>query len=273
MTVLLVIVTGMCGRYVLARDTGEIAERFAVHDVDETAAPPGYNVAPTMTVPVVADRYGRQDARGQQRERILRSCQWGLVPSWAADLSGSARMINARVETVASKPAFRAAMARRRCLVPADGWYEWAFGVDGHAKADTTGKAGRSGKTAYYLTRSDGAPLAFAGLYEVWTDGTRRVVSCAVITTAATGEPARIHPRMPLTLAPELWSDWLDPQVRAPALPEPDPAAMAELDLRQVGPAVGNVRNQGPDLIRPVVPAPHQQPLDQSLDRSVTGGQ
>lgn len=213
---------------------------------------PGYNVAPTVAVPVVVDRF----ASDGRRARTLGSCRWGLVPSWAKDASGAARMINARVESVASKPAFRTALARRRCLVPADGWYEWAVGLD------ASGSSGRSGRTPYYVTPRDGSPLAFAGLYEVWGQGPDRLRTCTIITTAATGQLTQVHHRMPLILARDQWAAWLDCRSPAPAPPTPDPRLIADLELRRVGAAVGNVRNQGSHLLAPVAPEPHQQVLD-----------
>ncbi|HEY9474781.1 MAG TPA: SOS response-associated peptidase [Mycobacteriales bacterium] len=243
----------VCGRYVLARDTADLAAEFGVDDA-EPASAPGYNVAPTTPVPVIVDRHSEDG----ERTRLLRVCRWGLVPSWARDTSGAARMINARVETVASKPAFRVALARRRCLVPADGWYEWAVGLD------------VPGRVPYYLTPKDGSPLAFAGLYEVWRNGPRRLTTCAIITTAATGQLARVHHRMPLLLRPDQWSAWLDRRMATAPLSDPDPDTIASLELRAVGAEVGNVRNQGPELltpvplITPVPPATGQQVLDLS---------
>lgn len=237
----------MCGRYVLARDPAELADDFGTDEaVPESVTAPGYNVAPTVTVPVVVDRY---DAEGNRTRRI-RPCRWGLVPSWSRDASGAAKMINARVETVATKPAYRAALARRRCLVPADGWYEWAVGPD------------VPGRAPYYLTPVDGSPLAFAGLYEVWGHAPDLLVTCTIITTAATGQLAQVHHRMPLTLHRDRWAAWLDCRTPASPPPDPDPAAVAALELRPVGAAVGNIRNQGPDLLTAVTPEPRQQLLD-----------
>lgn len=239
----------MCGRYVLARDTEELVRELDVDHVGWAEAPAaGYNIAPTTQVPVVIDRY---DDEGH-RQRELHACAWGLVPSWARDTSGAARMINARAETVADKPAFRVALARRRCLIPADGWYEWAREENG------------TGRQPYFITPLDGSLLAFAGLYEVWGEGPRRRVTCAIITTAAVGQLTRIHHRMPLPLSPDQWSRWLDRRQTAPALSTPDEMFVGGLELRPVDPAVGNVRNRGPELIAAVAPTPRQQVLDLS---------
>jgi putative SOS response-associated peptidase YedK len=213
--------------------------------------PADYNVAPTKPVPVVATRRRSGDRTGPVLRQV-RVVSWGLVPSWAKDAAGAARRINARAETVAELPAFRSALARRRCLVPADGWYEWAPRPDG------------PGRQPYYLTRPDGAGLAFAGLYEFWSDPDgRRLTTCTIVTTAAVGALTAVHTRMPLLLPRSAWAAWLDPAVPAPAgLLAPPPAELvAELEVRPVGSAVGNVANAGPELVAAVPPAPVAQPL------------
>jgi putative SOS response-associated peptidase YedK len=151
---------------------------------------------------------------------------------------------------VATLPAFRLAVARRRCLVPADGWYEWARRDDG-------------GRQPYYLAPRDGSGLAFGGLYEFWSGPNGRVTSCAIVTTAAVGELATVHDRMPLVLPRSAWSAWLDPDQPDPAGLLAPPAAdlVARIELRPVGGAVGNVANAGPDLIAPVPLAPAAQTL------------
>src|SRR3954454_4519286 len=154
----------MCGRYASARSVDDIASAFGISDDDVDAAPAAdWNVAPTKPVAVVLVRNSR---------RVLSSARWGLVPSWAADPSIGSRLINARLESVTEKPAFRDALAARRCLLPADGWYEWATRPDGT-------------RQPYYLTPADGKVLAFAGLWEVWYDADRRPL---ITTTILTGE-------------------------------------------------------------------------------------
>src|ERR1700689_3834331 len=144
----------MCGRFVSARKRLELLEEFAAtRDAVPAEREPDYNVAPTKRIYAVLDR---------QDERELRLVRWGLVPSWAKDAAGGARMINARAETVAVKPAFRGAFARRRCIIPADGYYEWQAAVD---------KADKKAKQPFYIYRSDGGILCFAGIYELWRDG------------------------------------------------------------------------------------------------------
>ena len=166
-------------------------------------------------------------------------------------------MINARAETVATSRAYAQPFERRRCLVPADGWYEW---LKPPAAAGGAKSGRRSGpKQPYFMTRRDGGPLAFAGVWSVWGAGDGRLLTCSVITVAAVGELALVHDRMPLALPPERWPGWLgdggsgdDP---AALLAVPPADFLAGIELRAVGAAVGDVRNDGPDLIR-AVPAP-----------------
>jgi putative SOS response-associated peptidase YedK len=218
----------MCGRYATTRSEADLSDLFdAVIVTDQLG--PSWNVAPTDPVPLV---------RASQRrgERVLDSARWGLVPPWATDLRGAARMINARAETVATSPAFAPSFAKRRCLVPADGWFEWV----------RTGKQ----KQAYYMTPADGSVLAFAGLWSAW--GQESVLTCSVLTTAARGGLARVHDRMPLILPRERWADWLagggDP---AGLLSPMTDRELATIDVRPVRPDVGNVRNNGPQLLEP----------------------
>lgn len=213
----------MCGRYASTRSAADLSALFEAFDETEPiGAVPRYNVAPTDTMPLVR-------VSGRRRERVLSLGQWGLF--------GSARMINARAETVATARAHAAAFAQRRALVPADGWYEWRR--DG------------AGRQAYFLAPADGSVLALAGL---WT-ATRQGLTFTVVTTAAAGELAQVHDRMPLVLPAARWRAWLtEPAERvAPLLDAAEvPAGM---EIRPVGPAVGNVRNDGPELVDRVDPA------------------
>src|SRR4051812_24276977 len=193
----------MCGRYATTRTETDITLLFDAVSLAEPPAP-SWNVAPTDPVPLV---------RVSQRHagRVLDTARWGLVPPWATDLRAGARMINARAETVATSPAFAPSFARRRCLVPADGWYEWI----------RDGKARRP----FYLTPADGSALAFAGLWSMSGGG---VLTCSIVTTAALGALAGVHAGMPLVLPRARWSSWLagggDPaeMVRPPTLAELD---------------------------------------------------
>ena len=222
----------MCGRYASARSAQELASWFDAEEPDEELAP-AWNVAPTDPVYAVVHRELRQ----------LRVLRWGLVPSWSKDAKGAARMINARVESVGTKPAFRAAYQRRRCLLPADGYYEWQ--VDG------------TRKQPYFLSARDGSPLAMAGLYEVWSPpGGERLWTCTVITTSAADEHGEIHDRTPLLVLPKDWSRWLDPALEDPGADLLVPGTSGVLDAWPVSPAVGNVRNDGPQLVEPLDAGP-----------------
>lgn len=225
---------GVCGRYASSRGADSIVVDFEVEEpVDERAAeavPPSWNVAPTDPTWVVAVDGGA---------RVLRAARWGLVPHWAGARRGRP-LINARQETVATTPAFRTAFARRRCLVPADGYYEW----QPHA----------GGKQAWYLCARDGSMLAMAGLYEVRREGDDVSWTCTVLTTSAPDELGDIHDRTPLLVPRAAWGRWLDPAVDSPGDDLLVPGVAGVLDAWPVGPAVGDVRNDGPELAAPVVP-------------------
>ena len=211
----------MCGRYASVRKRIELLEEFSVQrDTVSEPLAPDYNVAPTKPVYAVLTRTAArdddddpasaqagpgQDGDGRTPERQLRVLRWGLVPFWAKDVKIGSRMINARAETLSEKPAFRRAFAKRRCLLPADGYYEWQ-------------KEPGGAKQPIYISRSDGRPLAFAGLYELWRDGAvppddrdAWLWTTTIITTSAPDELGMIHDRMPMIIEPERWSDWLDP--------------------------------------------------------------
>jgi putative SOS response-associated peptidase YedK len=253
----------MCGRYASVRKRVELLEEFSVQR-DKVAEPlaPDYNVAPTKPVYAVLTRAasggdqepgpdggppGQNPAGGASAdaERQLRIVRWGLVPFWAKDVKIGSRMINARAETVSEKPAFRRAFAKRRCLLPADGYYEWQQ-QDGGAKQPI------------YITRGDGKSLAFAGLYELWRDGAvppddrdAWLWTATIITTSAPDELGMIHDRMPMIIGPDRWADWLDPgngdvaDLRSLL----SPAAAAGLITYPVSTEVNSVRNNGPALI------------------------
>ncbi len=245
----------MCGRYASSRRPEDLLEEFDVVD-DRVPAPlePDYNVAPTKDVYAVLER-ARKDADepGPSADRQLRVLRWGLVPSWAKDPSIGSRMINARRETVAEKPAFRRALAARRCLLPADGYYEW------YPTSQTT-RSGKPLKQPFYVRPRDGGVLAMAGLYEIWRDPDRADDdpdrfrwTCTVITTAAEDDLGHLHDRMPMMVGPDRWAEWLDPAApRASVLDLLEPAAPGRLEAYPVSPAVGNVRNNGVALTEPL---------------------
>ncbi|MEV8550774.1 SOS response-associated peptidase [Streptomyces glaucescens] len=247
----------MCGRYVATRSPQDLAQLFHVTEWTPTEAlAPNWNVAPTDDVWAVLERTPRDGGGAATPVRELRPLRWGLVPSWAKDPKTGARMINARVETVHEKPAFRRAFVTRRCLLPADGFYEWQPGKD-----PATGKVR---KQPYFIHPEDEKVMALAGLYEYWRDPavTRDddpaawLVTCTIITTEATDAAGRVHPRMPLALTEDHYEAWLDPAHRDPdelraLLGRP---ADGHLRARPVSTAVNNVRNNGPHLLDPVSP-------------------
>jgi putative SOS response-associated peptidase YedK len=244
-------IVAMCGRYASTQTDSDLQ---AVFDIAETVGeqlPPAYNVAPTQTVRAVLER-APKDEPESAAVRQLRSVRWGLIPSWAKDPKIGSRMINARSETITEKPSFKKAAARRRCIVPADGYYEWEK---------------RDGQKVPYFLHSE-APgsepagvLAMAGLYELWRDPSkaeddpdRWVWSVTVLTSPAADALGHIHDRSPVVVPENLRSDWLDPTVTdlvtvaemLAAIPEP------RLVPYEVSTAVNSVRNNGPELLAPV---------------------
>jgi len=232
----------MCGRYAAATTAADWVEEFEVAEAPERVLAPDFNVAPTKEMYLVAT--SETDGVARRRMEIAR---WGLIPSWAKESSISTKLTNARVETVAEKPSFRSAFAKRRCLIPADGYYEWY-------------RPEKGAKQPFYIHRTDGRSLAMAGLYEWWSDpanpeGEPRL-TCTVITTAATEQLAVIHDRMPVMIDRADWAEWLDPTVPGKELPPGMLEAGFRLGLvaEPVSTAVGNVRNNGPSLIAPRAP-------------------
>lgn len=208
----------MCGRFKLATDPEAIAREFDVAEVP--AMPPRYNIAPTQPVLVVR--------AGQDGRRTATFLRWGLVPSWSRDAGGASRMINARSESAAGKPAFRDAMRRRRCLVVADGFYEWAR--DGRVRRP------------FLIALPGGRPFAFAGLWDRWEGPGGPLETCTILTTAATARVAVLHDRMPVILRPEAVAPWLAAGPLAPdalaaiCAPRPD----EDLALAPVSPLVNS---------------------------------
>jgi putative SOS response-associated peptidase YedK len=223
----------MCGRYSFTSPLEAVRRLFAVTGGGNLA--PRYNIAPTQAAAVV-----RLDEKSPP-QRILDHLSWGLVPSWAKDASMAAKMINARAETVAEKPAFRNAFRRRRCLVPADGFYEWRT------------EAGQ--KQPYRIAFADGRGFAFAGIWEHWMgkDGSE-ILSFAILTTEANALLRPLHHRMPVILDPEAWPRWLDPAEEGPQ-DLLGPYAGEGLAFHAVSRHVNNVRNDDPECLRPVEPA------------------
>jgi putative SOS response-associated peptidase YedK len=232
----------MCGRYTLTSPAKVIADVFGVDGgIDEVDAAPRYNIAPGQDVWIV-----RADRRGEHRE--LSRVRWGLVPSWSDQPTTSATMINARSETAADKPAFRMPFRRRRCIVPADGFYEWQR---------------RSGRSQPFLIgERDQRPFGMAGLWDVWRgeDGAR-VESCTILTTAPNELMQPLHDRMPAILAPDDFDLWLDRREEDPArlLGLLRPCPNDELTLKPVSTRVNDPRNDDPECLTEVEPEPDPQ--------------
>jgi putative SOS response-associated peptidase YedK len=240
----------MCGRYAATRRVEDLVEEFEVDDVPGQPLPPDYNVAPTKPVYAVVERAER---------RRLAVATWGLVPSWAKDPALGARLVNARVETAADKPAFRAAFRHRRCLLPADGYYEWY--QPQQASGSSQGPRGRPRKQPFFIHRADGGILALAGLYELWRDpqvveghpgGWRWTVT--VLTTSASDELGRIHDRMPLLVPRSGYAAWLDPSIDTPDEVRGllVPATPGLLEAYPVSTLVNDVRHNGAELVEPL---------------------
>lgn len=220
----------MCGRYALYGPSSRLREHFEV-DFDSIGFAAHYNIAPQQRAPVI---------RAQSGERTVAMLRWGLVPSWAKDATIGNRLINARAETAAEKPSFRAAFKARRCLVPCDGFFEWATAPDG--------------KQPYLIHLKSELPMALGGLWEHWRAPTgEELESFTILTTAANDRIAAIHDRMPVILPPETWSLWLNAArtpVQVQALMRAFPADAMVLDA--VSRRVGNTRNDDPGLLTPI---------------------
>lgn len=220
----------MCGRFTLAVPAEQVAAQFQLPTAPELA--PRYNIAPTQQIAVV---------RAGDADRTLSMMRWGLVPSWAKELSIGARMINARAETAAEKPAFRSAMKQRRCLIPADGFYEW--------------QAQPGGKQPFHIRMADGRPFAFAGLWEQWrTPEGQWLETCTILTTSANELMRQLHDRMPVIIPPEQYALWLDPALHdtEPLQELLTPYPAEEMTARPVSKAVNKVGNDDPSLLAPV---------------------
>jgi putative SOS response-associated peptidase YedK len=230
----------MCGRYAITSAPEAIRALFRYPD--RPNFPPRYNVAPTQPVPVV------RLIEGQRRFALMR---WGLIPSWVKDPKTFALLINARGESVNDKPAFRYAMKRRRCLFPADGFYEWKL------------EGGR--RRAFYARRSGGGPLAFAGLWETWTGPNgEEMDTAAIVTTQANSEMGAVHHRAPVIVPPEQFELWLDDK-SDPRLVEQviRPAPDGSMEVFEVSPAVNKVTNDSPDLTEPYTAPPEAERVEQ----------
>ena len=231
----------MCGRYAASNNPDDLGVEFEAILADNAPRiPADYNVAPTDPVYAVRTRKPKDDEQKPYRE--LSVVHWGLVPSWAKDTKIGSKMFNARVESLTDKPAFRKAFERRRALIPADGWYEWM----------ATGSSPKgAARQPYFMTPEDGSVLAFAGLWEIWGSKPDLLLTCTVITIPAVGPLVEIHNRMPFVLPRERWDAWLDLGEQDPSgLLDPTPLELVQaLERRPVGTEVGNVKNNGPELV------------------------
>lgn len=226
----------MCGRYANFLDEQDLRDAFAVAEAAEDARllPPSWNIGPMQLAPIVTLTPVGGDAPPHRR---LIAARWGLVPTWAKDPSMGARMFNARSETVAEKPSFRAAFAQRRCLVPANGYYEW--------------QARDGGKQPYFIYPEDASPLAFAGLWETRKDSDVRTFTFSILTTAARDELAAIHDRQPVMLRADARDAWMDVDASVDELMALIASPTPGMATRPVGKAVGNIRNDDPSLVNP----------------------
>ena len=239
----------MCGRFASFRQAQDLADAFALAFLanDAVALPPSWNVAPTDPVRLVVERPERlADGSDGPLVRQLRLARWGLVPSWAKDVAIGSKLVNARSETLAEKPAFRRAFAARRGLVPAEGYYEW--------QARPAGP-----KQPFFVHPADDGVLALAALYEFWADPAlarddpaRWVVSTTIVTRDASPGLATLHHREPVMLPRESWDAWLDPATTTPAAAELLRLPAPDVTLRPVARTVGRVNENGPELISPV---------------------
>ncbi len=252
----------MCGRFAAFREAQDLADAFVLDDVapDAAALPPSWNLAPTDPVRIVVERAGKEEA---DAVRSLRVARWGLVPGWAKDPSIGTRMINARMESLADKPAFRRALAARRCLVPVEGYYAWQQPPEGSPRSTP--------KRPFWIHPADDAPLALAGLFEFWRDRSlpdddphRWLVTMTIITGDALSEEgdghrpvlADIHDRRPVVLSPDAWDVWLDPSAQDPraavGLLEAAEHDEPTVEVTRVATTVNRVGTDGPELIEPL---------------------
>ncbi|MEO0024657.1 MAG: hypothetical protein RL196_1098 [Actinomycetota bacterium] len=244
----------MCGRFVVARTIGEIALIFEADEVLGDYSLPSFNLAPTQNVPILVDRAFERDEHGNpmgELSREFHNARWGLVPRWSKGPGEMAPLFNARIETLFEKPSFNEAVLRRRCLIPASGYFEWQISESGE-------------KRPIYINAGDEGMFAFAGIYEWWADPSkaagdpsRWLLSASIVTKASAPELAHIHDRNPVLLSPDSLDEWLDPS--ADATPELLAAVAGVADevagealFYEVSAEIGKVGSNGPQLIRAV---------------------
>ncbi len=219
----------MCGRFAITLPHDAMAQLFEAAPANDLPGVPNFNVCPTTQIHVV---------QGGEGGRRLVSMRWGFLPHWYKSPTDGPLLINARSETIAEKPAFRAACRERRCLIPATGFYEWT--------KDAEGK-----RLPWYIRHADGTPIAFAGVWQVWDKGESPLVTCAIVTTASNGPVKDIHHRMPVAVASENWGLWLGEAGKGAARLMQDPPGEV-FEAWRVDPAVNSNRASGPELIEPL---------------------
>jgi putative SOS response-associated peptidase YedK len=244
----------MCGRFVVARTVGEIQTIFEVDEIIGDVPGISFNVAPTQAIAMIVDRAFEKAPDGSpigELSREIHSARWGLVPRWAKSPTEHAPLINGRIESILEKPSFKDSVVRRRCVIPASGYYEW------HVAADGT-------KQPFYITAGTDGMFALAGLYEWWADPTkdakdssRWLLSATTLTKHTAPELAHIHDRNPVLLSADTFEAWLDPHIEGnqellDAVANDSDSVAGEAEFYKVGTEVGKVSNNSAELIRPI---------------------
>ncbi len=244
----------MCGRCVVARSIGEIQTIFEVDEIVGDVPSVSYNVAPTQNIAIIVDRSFEKDESGApigELSREIHAARWGLVPRWAKSATEGSPLINGRIESLLEKPSFKDSVVRRRCVIPASGYFEWQVASDGT-------------KQPFYISAGTDGMFALAGLYEWWadpqksaSDPSRWLLSATTITKASCPDLAHIHDRNPILLSADTFDAWLDPHIEGDqdlldAVAIDSDIVAAEAEFFAVGQAVGQVRNNSADLIRPL---------------------
>ncbi|MDE2387226.1 MAG: SOS response-associated peptidase [Actinomycetales bacterium] len=245
----------MCGRFVVAKTAGEILTIFEADEIIGEQPGISYNVAPTQPISIVVDRAFEKAEDGSplgELHREIHAARWGLIPRWSKDgPSSGAPLVNGRIETILEKPSFKDSVIRRRCVIPASGYYEWHVDADGN-------------KQPFYINAGSDGMFALAGLYEWWrdpskaeNDPTRWLLSATTLTKASAPELAHIHDRNPVLLTPDALEAWIDPHIEGDqdlldAVAAESDVVAAEAEFFKVGAAVGQVRNNSAELILPL---------------------
>lgn len=245
----------MCGRFVVAKTVGEILTIFEADEIIGEIPGPSYNIAPTQPIAILVDRAFAKDDTGApigELSREIHAARWGLIPRWSKDgPSSGAPLINGRIESILEKPSFKDSVVRRRCVIPASGYYEWHVNEDGS-------------KQPFYISAGSDGMFALAGLYEWWRDPTkpeadpnRWLLSATTLTKDSAPELAHIHDRNPVLLTPETFEAWIDPHIEGDeglleAVAAESDIVASEAEFFKVSQAVGAVKNNSPELVLPL---------------------